>query len=700
MKKKLVLSLLAVFCVFALMACGKKDSPTEGGEATQAPTGPGQVPKVEGAVQVEVNNAVTQQTIEGFGAAFNCYNDGSLYFAEKSIQNKVFDLFFKDAKFNIVRFRNVYNYMDNMGNNSELDASRNAFICKEATKRLKKFDENLTVLMSSWSPSGDLKSSDVEKGKGTLAKKNGEYVYDEYGQYWVDLVEEYRKQDVPIDVISIQNECDFVADYENCNFAATESDSEAAYSKAYLATYKALQKIKNPPKMIGPETMSVDAQTIETYMEDVFRQMPESVYGIGHHLYAGAGSADNPDGFIKNFTGIRNLYPTLAKWQTEFGRGNFIDTAQLVQNSLYYENLTAYVFWCGPLDGKIDGTDYDGLIGVDPQITMKKSQWTYPEGYDINEKYYAMRHFSEFIRPGYKRIDTNTATDGVTVSAFVNDDQSKMVAVAVNPGREDITVQLQFANYTVSSGSAIVSQEGADEFYKENNSLFDQTKQTLVVPAKGVVTLNLQGTTDVKPTSGVGTATDGNTTDSASLNVAQGTPQLSGKAETVWSGAQTMKIANIVNGDHGASATFKALHDDKYLYIQASVYDATKSVSAEKVSQKDSVEVFINESGAKPDSYGDGDSHYRVSRDNQVDFATNCDQENFKHVAYETDNGYAVEMAIPLKTIKPTKDGKMGFDISVNDSHSGVGTNYILKWSDTSSYTAVNLEHVGTLVFK
>ena len=89
MKKKWLLSIIFLSICAVITGCGGK------GNKVESTPAPGQVSKVEGAIQVEVNNSVTQQTIEGFGAAYSCYHDNHIYYADEKMQQEVLDLLFK-----------------------------------------------------------------------------------------------------------------------------------------------------------------------------------------------------------------------------------------------------------------------------------------------------------------------------------------------------------------------------------------------------------------------------------------------------------------------------------------------------------------------------------------------------------------------------------------------------------------------------
>ncbi len=485
MRKSVKLCVLAI-CSTVLFSCGcSKEAP-------------GKAEIVEDAVQINIDNSKGYQTIEGFGAGFTYYSHYTYYAQYK---DEVYDLLFKDAHLNILRFKNKYKYEED----KEFITKVEKEYYDKAKERLAEVGVEPKVLMSSWSPAQYLKDSESVYGIGTLAKdENGEFVYDEYGEYWAELVKAYNDGGVPIDYVSIQNECDYVAAYESCTFDFVEKDDAASYPKAHIATYDALQKLDNPPKMVAPETMTCEADRLSLFIEEILNERPESLDAIGHHLYVG-GDENSPMTFNKHFRSLAMDYPDISKWQTEYYRGDFMQTVQIIQNALMYENLNAYIYWGGVWYAPV-GKDYTNLIGIDSGNT--EEEWDHEHGYVIGEKYYSMRHFSEYILPDYIRVGTlidndkenPLTTDELSCSAFVSpDDQSRMVLVSVNDTDEAKKLQFQFEDYDIENSKVILTNfedgENTEEFYVESGSLDEL--QCYELPAHSVITVVLDGVTGI-----------------------------------------------------------------------------------------------------------------------------------------------------------------------------------------------------------
>ena len=254
------------------------------------------------------------------------------------------------------------------------------------------------------------------------------------------------------------------------------------------------------PLMVAPETMSVAPTTLRSYLRPIIAEEPDSVAVIGHHLYLGGESSDDPnscnaDSFLMNFRGVTSLAKDYGarKWQTEFYRGTALETANVINNSLIHENVNAYIFWGGVWTGyPTDGIDAGNLIICGTRFRDGE----FSKGYRVTGDYFAMRHFSEFIRPGYIRIDASLSNSGgVRLSAYRSEDNGTVVIVLLNNNAEPAKVQLPLENYNITSskGFQSVFSEGYTEemMYNEIGAL--DKDRLLTLPGESATTIVLTG---------------------------------------------------------------------------------------------------------------------------------------------------------------------------------------------------------------
>lgn len=504
MRKKGKLA-IGILLVLLLAGCGKNKvnsnedaSKEDGNTVTAEPTQEAEDIK-EATQEIEIDDSYTQytfdpektfQTIDGFGAAYTWYADRLL---QKNNKDEAFDALFSDGKMTILRFKNEYEYyMADGASNSNTMLS----YYKNARKRAAEYGEDVMVLMSCWSPPAYLKENGDLTGAATLKKdENGEYCYEEYAQWWVESIDYYQSKGIQVDFVSIQNECDFAASYDGCVFASTENDKQASYAKAYLAVYRAFQEHfgEDAPKMIGPETMSCDAGSLSAYMKDVIAEEPDSIYAMAHHLYVGGESDEDTNtvsagSFVSNFMNLSSFFEEYKKWQTEFYIGHALETATLINNCLIYENANAYIYWSGVWDS--DDEFENG------QLISCYNATDGNDGWNLCADYYALRHFSEFIRPGYVRIQANSGDGDVRTSVYMNEYSTKLAAVLINLSEEEKSFQMIGNGYTITDSTIYQSVfgdicESEEGLFANVGSLGEGNKIT--IPGKTVVTIDITG---------------------------------------------------------------------------------------------------------------------------------------------------------------------------------------------------------------
>ncbi len=498
LKRKLLLVGLAASLLLTT-ACqnaeepGSTNSPTDA--VSEAPT-PSAGPVIdESALQLQYDASKKEQEIDGFGAGFTWYSN---YAVTSHKSEEIMDLLFKDAGLTVLRFKNDYDY-----DSFEKSAETNLAFYEAAKKRAAERGETPIILYTSWSPAAYLKISGRVDGEGTLRRtQTGAFDYEGFAKWWLEAVQAYREKGIPVDVISIQNECDYIASYESCEFDKTETSKNACYADAFLATYRLLRDTLGDeiPLMIGPETMTVASIDLKMYVKKILEEEPESLYAIAHHLYLGGNSTDDPpycdyDSFLFNFMDIKEYIEQVGckAWQTEFYRGTSLQTANVINNSLTYENISTYIYWGGIWEAKKTDTIYDSNLII---VGNGMQNWPTEDGYLVCGDYYVLRHFSEYIRPGYHRITASIKNDGnIRLSMYASPDQSRMVLVVINNGTEEETLQLPLEDYNVTGTKVVQSifSDGytADMLYQDKGALSDQNKVTL--PAESVTTIVIDG---------------------------------------------------------------------------------------------------------------------------------------------------------------------------------------------------------------
>lgn len=160
------------------------------------------------AVKIDVNK--TYQTIDGFGASYTWYSD---WLSRSEVAQQGFDWIFNDAKFNIIRFRDLNCVYTNSYNDVLEDYKSNYYLYYNAAVER---DIDPLVLVTSW---GEYDRSlpwvefveNPENGCSyyTLAKdENGEYMYDALADFFVESIKIFFDAGIPVNYFSITNEAE------------------------------------------------------------------------------------------------------------------------------------------------------------------------------------------------------------------------------------------------------------------------------------------------------------------------------------------------------------------------------------------------------------------------------------------------------------------------------------------------------------
>jgi len=331
-------------------------------------------------------------------------------------------------------------------------------------------------MISSWSPPVHLKSIDSLVG-GTLKTdpNDGEFMYEEFAQWWADSLDDWSSRGVEADYINIQNEPDYLATWDSCILTSQETTLYAGYDTAFETVWNELNTRMGPnmPKMLAPETAGFSG--LSTYITRLDNL--SHVYGFAHHLYNGGGSYDNPDGYISSMNYYRNNYGYKPLMQTEFSKGGagdvtaFVEAmnlAQLMHNALVFENAAAYCYW--------------ELFWVPPKGLI--SHYAI-----INPVYYAFKQYAAFTDPGWFRVGTSTSlgsTGNVRMSAFKSPDSNELTIVIINLANSDKNLTLDVNGFSPDSSEIYRTSETENTAYI---GPFDENS-SLLLPARSITTIH------------------------------------------------------------------------------------------------------------------------------------------------------------------------------------------------------------------
>ena len=417
------------------------------------------------AATISVDPATTAQKVVGFGAGA-AYYQSWITAMSSSLQKDFYDTAFTGLNLSLLR-------IGNWKQEDTTSIAADAAIVKAGKQRL---GNHLKIEMSSWSAPGRLKPSGSVNGSDGHSKSDkslktssndpyGKYVYSEFAHWWKTSLQSYEQMGIIPDYISLQNEPDMEATYEETLFEPTETSEIAGYKQALQAVRDSVSSLANPPKILGPEPLGIGYNNFEKYAKALDNN---NLDGYAYHLYhAGDGNDNsgtnylNPENFRKAMTAIGKNYGSDAKpiIMTEFctmenavREQDMLGLAHIMQVGFTSGKLNAYIAWelfWGEQNGQ--------LIGVCPGNGW--SSCTEAKLY-INPEYHAMRHYSKFVNPGWRVVSTTSDGSDLYAVAFRSADCDSISVIAINKGTAQ---NLNFSVNGYTPVSAVQSVESGDK---------------------------------------------------------------------------------------------------------------------------------------------------------------------------------------------------------------------------------------------
>ena len=443
------------------------------------------------AASVTVNPSSTAQKVTGFGGA-SVYYQSWIKNLPAADQEALFDTAFTGLNISLLRVGNWYQDEDISKIQDDID------IVKAAKKRL---GDHMKIQMSSWSAPAKLKPSNSLNGQDghsksdkTLKKANGDaygaYAYTDFANWWKKSLEAYKAAGISPDYVSIQNEPDMEATYEETLFEPTETNEIAGYKEALNAVYDA---VKGQTKLIGPEPLGIGYSNFEKYAKELDANKLD---GYSYHLYHAGDGNDNsgnnyldPENFRKPMKAIADVYGKGDKpiIMTEFcpmldepREKDMLGLAQIMQIGFTDGRLSGYIAW------QLFWGYHSQMIGVCPgagwDLDGSGKYVCDDTGFKIFPEYHAMRHFSKFVNPGASVIATSTTEANLKTVAFLSANSDSITTVLINTG----STAIQLDNPNIANYGLITAVQSKENGLKSKNI---SVATCTVLPARSITTL-------------------------------------------------------------------------------------------------------------------------------------------------------------------------------------------------------------------
>jgi len=300
-------------------------------------------------------------------------------------------------------------------------------------KAARKANSGLWLFASPWSPPAWMKDNNNFIQGGRLLPQ----YYKTWAKYFALYLKEYKKEGIDFFGVTIQNEPLAVQTWESCIWTGKEESEFAVNFLRPTLDKNGFSKIN----------IMIWDHNKELVMERASESMSVSgaekaIWGIAFHWYTG--------NHFDNLRMAHERFPDKPLIATEFcvggnGNGNYWNDVERYANDMignFNNFMAASVDWNLILDSK--GGPYhnrDGGVKAPVYIDEVKKEFI------LGPLYYAVGHFSKFIKRGAVRIGASVYSDAVKVSAFSNPD-GEIVVVVLNTSDKEATPSICVNNYT------------------------------------------------------------------------------------------------------------------------------------------------------------------------------------------------------------------------------------------------------------
>ncbi|MGG6314254.1 glycoside hydrolase family 30 protein [Paenibacillus macerans] len=403
----------------------------------------------ESEVTVSVDETVSYQEMDGFGASFT---DSAAYLIHQVLEGEqrtalMKKLFDAEDGIGLSVLRNpmgasdyarfMYSYDDLLEHETDPELFRFSIAHDEADvipllKEALELNPSLKLFGSPWSAPGWMKTSGSMIG-GELKK---EY-YEAYANYFVRYIESYAEHGLSIHAVTPQNEPLYVPGHYPGMLMTPEIQTD--FVKNYLKP--AFAKRGLPTKILAYD----HNWDRPDYPLSVLKEAAEAVDGVAWHWYGGEASAQSK---------VKDAYPGKEVHFTEGSGGEWIPAFEPAFSNVMRTGIEilrnhsqSLVLWNMALDEK-NGPTVPGFGRSTCRGIVTVNQQT--RGLEYTLDYYALAHFSKVIRPKAVRISSEAGQVSIRSVAFRNTDAS-IGAVLFNDGEEARNIVLKLQGETLSS---------------------------------------------------------------------------------------------------------------------------------------------------------------------------------------------------------------------------------------------------------
>ena len=428
------------------------------------------------AVAIALDPTTTYQRIDGFGGS--AADESALRAMPEPDRSAVLDLLFGDLEPSVVRIKPRPAMEPANDDADPVHVNAAGFVRPDdhlwQLAEIFARGNHPFLLGALWTPPAWMKTTSQECCGGTL-RAGMETELAEFFSVYLSYLEAARH---PLDSLSIQNEPEAASPWDANTYAPLRM------GKVLEAVAQRIVADGHSTRLHGPD--NAIASFLPVFLPALLaKPIVLSLFdAVGFHLYGGTFYPDSST-IAADVAPVANAAPAgMPLWMTEFSNTTFrgygshdegIWQAELIHESLL-SGVSMYVMWNlyrpgGPGEAAI-------VIPTTPGA----------HGYTVTPKYWTLRQYAKYVRPGAVRIEASSGDADLLVSAFRDDTVGKLVAVVINRAAAPRWAVFSGANLSGAPEIVRTSElESGSELAPDSVDRF--ADRSLLMPARSVATL-------------------------------------------------------------------------------------------------------------------------------------------------------------------------------------------------------------------
>jgi glucosylceramidase len=395
--------------------------------------------------QIDVHLSVkwdqTYQTILGFGGAFTEAAGYALKQLDPQDQDAILNAYFdadSGLAYNLGRTHinscdfalSNYAYCETPGDTELVNFSINRdfeYIIPMIQKAKAISPSDILLVASPWSPPAWMKTTNEMNHGGSLKPEYAPV----WAKYYAKYIKTYKEEaNIDIFAITVQNEPAANQVWDSCLYTAEE---ERDFVKNHLGPTLHAEGLEHVKVIIWDHNRDILVERASVVLED--QEAASYVWGVGVHWYVSEA--------FENLTTVHERFPDKHLIFTEgcveggVQEGTFSVGAHYMRNMIgdFNNYLEGFIDWNMCLD-EMGGPNHVGNYCDAPIIIDTKAKT-----YSFNQSFYAIGHFSKYVKRGAKRIGHTLSSDSIQTVSFKNPD-GQVVTVLLNASLDDRIIRI------------------------------------------------------------------------------------------------------------------------------------------------------------------------------------------------------------------------------------------------------------------